>query len=69
MQKIVTKPKVKIFPKPLIDLGELIWMKSKSLKSPFIDLTPKSIQAMVDRKIMDDLLKFRSCCSDTIASR
>lgn len=52
-----------------IDLRGLFLIESEKRPCFIVDLTPKSIQAMVDKKILGDLLRFRTCCTDTIASR
>jgi hypothetical protein len=52
-----------------IDLRELSLIESGKSSCFIVDLTPKSIQVMVDKKILNDLLRFRTCCTDTIASR
>ena len=67
----ITKSKVKALVKlgTEIDLRELSLIEGGKSWCFIVDLTPKSIQAMVDKKILDDLLRFRTCCTDTIASR
>ena len=51
------------------DLQELSLGEIEGHPSFVVDLTPKSIQDMVDKKILDDLFRFRTCCTDPIASR
>jgi hypothetical protein len=67
----ITKSEVKTLTKlgTDIDWRELSSIESEENSCFIVDLTPKSIQAMVDKKILDDLLRFRTCCTDTIASR
>lgn len=61
----ISKSKVKILPLPLIDFS----IKCVSSKLPETYLTLKSVRSMIEKKIANDLLKFRSCCTDVIASR
>ena len=51
------------------DLQELSLIKARRHLFSTVGLTSKSIQDMVDKKILDDLFRFRTCCTDTIASR
>lgn len=62
----IIKSRFKILPNLVIDTEELIETKAESPKFPATNLMPRSIQVMVNRKIIDDLLRFRSCCTDTI---
>jgi hypothetical protein len=67
----ITKLEIKTLAKPGtdIDLRELSLIESEKSLCFIVDLRSESIQAMVDKKILDDLLRFRTCCTDTIASR
>jgi len=67
----ITKSEVKTLIKsvPMSGLRELFLIEGKKHPCFTVDLTPQSIQAMVDKKILGDLLRFRTCCTDTIASR
>lgn len=63
--QLINNQKVRIF----FAKFPIVLEKCEIQESPVIDLTLDSIQKMVERKIKRDLLRFRSCCTDPIASR